>query len=346
LVLSEESRELAEAELDRQNLQLQQEIDERQRIEDAMQQLTLELEHRVEDRTKELSEAIDTLKLTQVQLIQTEKMSSLGQLVAGVAHEINNPVNFIYGNLTHAGNYIKDLLNLIRLYQKYYSRPISVIQKESEEIDLDFLMEDLPNLLASMKVGAERIQKIVLSLRNFSRMDEANLKPVDIHDGIDSTLMILQARLKAKPDRPEIQIVKEYGALPEVQCYAGQLNQVFMNIIANAIDAIEETYGERPSTETTKNIGKIKIKTEVLAPDYIKITIGDNAKGIPPEVQKRLFDPFFTTKPVGKGTGMGLSISFQVITEIHHGRLSCNSAIGEGTDFAIEIPIEQANVST
>ena len=346
LVLSEESRELAEAELDRQNLQLQQEIDERQRIEDAMQQLTLELEHRVEDRTKELSEAIDTLKLTQVQLIQTEKMSSLGQLVAGVAHEINNPVNFIYGNLTHAGNYIKDLLNLIRLYQKYYSRPISAIQKESEEIDLDFLMEDLPNLLASMKVGAERIQKIVLSLRNFSRMDEANLKPVDIHDGIDSTLMILQARLKAKPDRPEIQIVKEYGALPDVQCYAGQLNQVFMNIIANAIDAIEETYGDRPSTETAKNIGKIKIKTEVIQPDYVKITIGDNAKGITPEVQKRLFDPFFTTKPVGKGTGMGLSISFQVITEIHHGRLSCESAIGEGTDFAIEIPIEQANVST
>ena len=346
LVLSEESRELAEAELDRQNLQLQQEIDERQRIEDAMQQLTLELEHRVEDRTKELSEAINTLKLTQVQLIQTEKMSSLGQLVAGVAHEINNPVNFIYGNLTHASNYIRDLLNLIRLYQKYYSRPISVIQKESEEIDLDFLMEDLPNLLASMKVGAERIQKIVLSLRNFSRMDEANLKPVDIHEGIDSTLMILQARLKAKPDRPEIQIVKEYGALPEVQCYAGQLNQVFMNIIANAIDAIEENYSDRPSAETTKNIGKIKIRTEVREPDQIKITIGDNAKGITPEVQKRLFDPFFTTKPVGKGTGMGLSISFQVITEIHRGRLSCESAIGEGTDFVIEIPIEQANVST
>ncbi|WP_103666384.1 ATP-binding protein [Pseudanabaena sp. BC1403] len=345
LVLSEESRELAEAELDRQNLQLQQEIDERQRIEDAMQKLTLELEHRVEDRTKELSTAIDSLKLTQVQLIQTEKMSSLGQLVAGVAHEINNPVNFIYGNLSHAANYIKDLLNLIGLYRKYYPHPDSSIQEESEAIDLEFLVEDLPNLLTSMKVGAERIQKIVLSLRNFSRMDEANLKPVDIHDGIDSTLMILQSRLKSKQDYPEIQIVKDYGDLPNVECYAGQLNQVFMNILANAIDAIEDNYDSLSSIDIKKNIGEIKIKTEVRESDYIKVTITDNAKGIPPEVQKRLFDPFFTTKPVGKGTGMGLSISFQVITEIHHGKLSCQSEIGEGTNFIIEIPIEQSNVN-
>ena len=341
LVLSEESRELAESELDRQNLQLQQEIDERQRIEDAMQQLTLELEHRVEDRTKELSEAIISLKQTQVQLIQTEKMSSLGQLVAGVAHEINNPVNFIYGNLVHAGNYAQDLLNLIGLYRKFYPKPELEIQAEEEAIDLEFLVEDLPNLLSSMKVGAERIQKIVISLRNFSRMDEANLKPVDIHDGIDSTLMILQARLKAKPDRPEIYVVKSYGQLPDVECYAGQLNQVFMNILSNAIDAIEENFVEISSTNISKSIGEIKIQTEVEQNCNVKITIADNAKGIPPEVQKRLFDPFFTTKPVGKGTGMGLSISFQVVKEIHNGSLKCNSEVGKGTEFVIEIPIEQ-----
>lgn len=341
LVLSEESRELAEAELDRQNLQLQQEIDERLRVEDELQLISLELEHRVTDRTKKLSEAINKLKQTQVQLIQTEKMSSLGQLVAGVAHEINNPVNFIYGNLSHASKYIQDLLNLINLYRKYYSRPELEIQTEIEEIDLEFLIEDLPNILSSMKVGAERIQKIVLSLRNFSRMDEANLKPVDIHDGIDSTLMILQSRFKAKAEYPELQIVKEYGNLPAVECYAGQLNQVFMNIISNAIDAIEENYLNLPPAEIAHNPGKIKIRTEVEKNGYIKVVIADNAKGMSPEVQKRLFDPFFTTKPIGKGTGMGLSISFQVITEIHNGSLSCNSELGKGTEFIIEIPIGQ-----
>ncbi|PZO40847.1 MAG: histidine kinase [Pseudanabaena frigida] len=346
LVLSEESRELAESELDRQNLQLQQEIDERQRVEEALQEITSELEHRVEDRTKELSEAISSLKQAQVQLIQTEKMSSLGQLVAGVAHEINNPVNFIYGNLIHAGTYTQDLLGLVDLYRKYYPQPESAIQAEIEEIDLEFLIEDLPNLLSSMKVGAERIQKIVISLRNFSRMDEANLKPVDIHDGIDSTLMILQARLKAKPDRPEIKVIKEYGRLPEVECYAGQLNQVFMNILANAIDAIEEHYLENSFAEIARDLGKIKIQTEVAKDGYVRIAISDNAKGIPPEVQKRLFDPFFTTKPVGKGTGMGLSISFQVVKEIHNGSLKCNSEVGKGTEFIIEIPIEQESANS
>ncbi len=345
-VLIEESRELAESELDRQNDQLQQEVDERLKVEGAMQQLTSELEHRVEDRTKELSEAINRLKQTQVQLIQTEKMSSLGQLVAGVAHEINNPVNFISGNLVHVKTYTQDLLNLISLYRKYYPQPAAAILEEEEAIDLEFLIEDLPNMLASMRVGSERIQKIVVSLRNFSRMDEANLKPVDIHDGIDSTLMILQAKLKSRSDRPEIEVIKEYGELPEVQCYAGQLNQVFMNIIANAIDAIEENYGDLQITEfgqpTKQSIGKIKIQTELNQNAYVRITISDNAKGIPPEVQQRLFDPFFTTKPVGKGTGMGLSISFQVITEIHNGSLKCNSEVGKGTKFIIEIPIEQA----
>ncbi|WP_055077336.1 ATP-binding protein [Pseudanabaena sp. 'Roaring Creek'] len=344
LVLSEESRELAEAELDRQNLQLQQEIEERQRVEEAMQLLTSELEHRVEDRTKELSEAIGSLKQTQVQLIQTEKMSSLGQLVAGVAHEINNPVNFIYGNLVHVGTYTQDLLNLIGLYRKYYPHPEPEIHQEEEAIDLEFLMEDLPNILSSLKVGAERIQKIVISLRNFSRMDEANLKPVNIHDGIDSTLMILQSRLKARPDRPAINVIKEYGDLPEVECYAGQLNQVFMNILSNAIDAIEEKLLDLSPMEVSQSVSTIKIQTEIDRNCYAKITIADNAKGIPPEVQKRLFDPFFTTKPVGKGTGMGLSISFQVVKEIHNGILQCNSEMGKGTEFIIEIPIDQKAV--
>ncbi|MBD2775586.1 ATP-binding protein [Iningainema tapete] len=282
------------------------------------------------------------------QLVQSEKMSSLGQLVAGVAHEINNPVSFIYGNLSYADEHTQDLLTIVQLYQQHYPHPVPEIQAQAKAIDLDFLIEDLPKLLTSMKIGAERITQIVLSLRNFSRLDEAEMKVVDIHSGIDSTLMILQHRLKAKSDLPEIQVIKEYGDLPLVECYPGQLNQVFMNILANAIDAIEESLvichlsSVNNSQQRTKDTGlrtnpQICISTTTQDNNVI-ISIADNGAGIPEAVQKRLFDPFFTTKPVGKGTGLGLSISYQIITEKHGGTLQCISSLGEGTQFVITIP--------
>ncbi|MBD2098133.1 GAF domain-containing protein [Trichocoleus sp. FACHB-591] len=292
----------------------------------------------LQEKAQELEQTLRELQQTQAQVVQSEKMSSLGQLVAGIAHEINNPVNFIYGNLNYAGEYIQDLTGVLKLYQRQFPHPTPEIAEEIEAIDLDFLLADLPKLLASMKVGADRIQKIVLSLRNFSRMDEAEMKAVDIHEGIDSTLMILQNRLKAKSDRPEIAVVKDYGNLPLVECYAGQLNQVFMNLLSNAIDALEDSQtpaSEPPQTPT------IAIHTRQLGSQSVEIRIADNGPGIAKADQRRLFDPFFTTKPIGKGTGLGLSISYQIVTDKHGGVLHCNSAPGKGTEFLIEIPLRQ-----
>ncbi len=274
------------------------------------------------------------------QLIQSEKMSSLGQLVAGVAHEINNPVNFIYGNLTPAKQYIEDFVGLLQLYQQHYPKPAPEIEKRAIEIDVDFLIKDLSKLLASMQVGAERIIEIVLSLRNFSRLDEAEMKTVNIHEGIDSTLMILDNRLKSTSERPAIQISKKYSDLPLVQCYAGQLNQVFMNILANAIDALEEAF---MNNQNLKNL-HISIATELRDDQQVMIRISDNGLGIPEKLHKLLFDPFFTTKPVGKGTGLGLSISYKIITEKHKGKLHCISASGKGTEFVITIPLHQLKI--
>ncbi len=296
------------------------------------------LEDRVEARTLELRNTLSELQRTQAQVIQSEKMSSLGQLVAGVAHEINNPVNFIHGNLNHAQAYTEDLLEFIQLYQKHYPEPVNEIEQAAEEIDLKFLQADLPKMLTSMQVGTERIRKIVLSLRNFSRMDEAEIKPVDIHEGIDSTLMILQHRLNARPHHLAIEVIKQYGDLPLVECYAGQLNQVFMNILTNAIDALDELTGQ--DTETSSS-PQIMIQTAVVDRDWVKIAIADNGPGIPTHIQQRIFNPFFTTKPVGRGTGMGMSISYQIITEKHNGRLVCNSTPGQGAEFVILIPIHQ-----
>lgn len=290
----------------------------------------------------ELKQALHELQQAQAQLIQAEKMSGLGQLVAGVAHEINNPVNFISGNLTHANEYTQDLLHLVSLYQQYYPQPASEIQAELEAMDLDFLIEDFPKMLTSMKVGADRIQQIVLSLRNFSRLDEAEMKPVDIHEGIDSTLLILQNRLKAKPDHPGIQIIKEYGALPQVECYACQLNQVFMNVINNAIDALDSYNSQRSITDIRNKPATITIRTQVLSRDRVVVRIIDNGPGMPPKVKQRLFDPFFTTKPVGQGTGLGLSISYQIVADKHKGLLRCESQPGQGAEFWIEIPIQQS----
>lgn len=299
-----------------------------------------ELEIRVEERTSELSQALNELKQTQLQLVQTEKISSLGQLVAGVAHEINNPIGFISTNLHYANQYIEDVLILIRLFQKNCSNPGSEVEEQIEAMDLEHIEKDLPKLMSSMKLGTDTIKGIMQSLRNFSRTDGENKKLVDIHEGIEATLMILQHRLKAYSKRPAIQVVKDYSILPKVQCFPGQLNQVFMNLLANAIDVLEESMidSQELNNENFANINpKIRIATTI---DKYQVTvkIADNGKGMPESVRSEIFQPFFTTKPEGKGTGLGLSISYQIITENHGGNLVCISSPGEGTEFLIQIP--------
>ena len=288
----------------------------------------------------QLEKAFRDLHDTQTQLIQTEKISSLGQLVAGVAHEINNPINFIYGNITHASQYARDLLDLLHLYQEKYPNPLPEIAEAAEDIEVNFLMEDFPKILESMKVGADRIRDLVVSLRNFSRLDESQMKRVDIHEGIESTLLILQHRLKATASRPAIEVIKEYGDFPKIECYAGQLNQVFMNLIANAIDALEEYNSKRSTKDIYSCPNTIRITTSTNS-NTVSIRISDNGLGITQEVIRNLFDPFFTTKPVGKGTGLGLSISYQIVVEKHRGKLQCFSVPGDGAEFIIEIPIAQ-----
>ncbi len=396
--------------------ELAKEIQRRKQAEEALLKANEELEMRVEERTITLKETLNELQCAQTQLIQTEKMSSLGQVVAGIAHEINNPLNFVGGNLTYAQEYIRDLLKLIQLYQKCYPNPAQEIEQEIKVIELDFLVQDLTKLLSSMLVGTKRIQEIVKSLRSFSRRDEAELIPVNIHEGIDTTLMILEHRLQATNKYPEIKVIKEYGQLPLVECYPGQLNQVFMNIIANAIDSLEEgvgnlksplimTQGSRlmsvfqqkqralrlpiakrelrvltkklqlgvrgtrssykvvirdmkkdqtptpclllrqlpqlsiPHPGTGEPTPQIYIRTELLDDHWAVITIADNGLGMNEQVRSKLFDPFFTTKPVGKGTGIGLSISYHIVVEKHGGQLSCLSAPQQGARFVIKIPV-------
>jgi signal transduction histidine kinase len=315
-----------------------------------LRQLTQGLEKVVTERTADLTEALEALKHTQLELVQSEKMSSLGQLVAGIAHEINNPINFISGNLTPARSYSERLFSLVDLFLQGESINSPLVQAKIEDIDLEFLREDLPKLLNSMQVGADRIQAIVQSLRNFSRLDEAAMKPVDLHSGIDSTLMILQNRLKPNKLHPTIEVVKHYGNLPLVNCYAGQLNQVFMNILANAIDAIEQSRGlwdqEHPRSSQSQSVvrdfppPRIEIFT-TCQNNSVTIRITDNGSGVDQGISCKLFDPFFTTKPVGRGTGLGLSISYQIVVEKHKGRLSCQSTPQQGTEFLIEIPLSE-----
>jgi two-component system, NtrC family, sensor kinase len=295
-----------------------------------------------EAQSRKLEKALKDLQNTQTQLIQTEKMSSLGQLVAGVAHEINNPVNFIHGNIKHATDYAENILALLSFYQETYPDPTPELAKLIEKLDVDFIIKDFPKTLNSMQLGTERIREIVLSLRNFSRLDESEMKSVDVHEGIESTLLILRNRLNLSSSS-EIEIIKNYGDLPAIDCYAGQLNQVFMNLISNAIDALEEYNAKRSYDDIRKNPSQIMITTKVLESSNILIDIADNGAGIPEDVQSRLFDPFFTTKPVGKGTGLGLSISYQIIVEKHQGKLTCISEIGKGTTFRIEIPHAMGN---
>lgn len=299
----------------------------------------IQSEVRERERAQQLEQALLELRSTQTQLVQTEKMSSLGQLVAGIAHEVNNPVNFIHANIAYLKQYTKQLLELVTLYEHEYPEQTPKIRQLIEEIDLDFMAEDLIKIVGSMQVGTERIRQIVLSLRNFSRLDESEMKPVDIHAGIDSTLLILQHRLKAKDKLPAIEVVKDFSKLPLVECYASQLNQVFMNIIVNGIDAIEERDRKLSVAEVEANPGRISIATMMTTQQTVMVEISDNGTGISEAVRNRIFNPFFTTKEVGKGTGLGMSISHSIVVEKHKGQIDCISSLGKGTTFLIEIPI-------
>ncbi|GEM_PF-7003210 len=324
--------------------------DESRTLEYQVQQRTQELE----EKNTRLGKALEDLKHAQIQLVQTEKMSSLGQLVAGVAHEINNPLNFIQCNIGHARSYMRQMIELIQIYQVQYPKATPEIQVKTDEISLNFIQDDLPELLNSMELGAVRIDGIVKSLRLFSRLDEAEFKAIDIHENLDNTLHLLGSRLRATASRPEITVLKQYGQLPWVECYAGQLNQVFMNIFNNALDALNEKRNSKDSSQYL-DMGTVidpplldlallpnpilHIETKQLGDRFISIRIADNGIGMSNEVSQQVFDPFFTTKPVGKGVGLGLSICHQILVEKHEGKFYCNSVLGEGTEFIIEIPI-------
>ncbi|XWK87507.1 MAG: PAS domain-containing protein [Phormidium sp.] len=327
--------------------QAQIEIAERQKAELALR----ESQAKLQEKNQQLKITLNDLKQTQIQLIQSEKMVSMGQMVAGIAHEINNPISFIYCNINYANEYVKTLFKLVQLYSSYYPNPPDEIQQQIDESDLEFIMEDFPKLLNSMQSGAERIEKIVKSLRTFSRLDEADMKSVDIHEGIESTLMLLQNRLKCPEKKLEIQVIKDYSELPLVECYAGQLNQVIMNLLCNAIDSFESRFAIEALEESNKkpnieeisaNPCTISICTYLSAIGYVAISIADNGCGIPESIRKRVFDPFFTTKAVGQGTGLGLSVSHSII-ERHGGKITCESELGKGTKFIVEIPLKQCN---
>jgi two-component system, NtrC family, sensor kinase len=289
----------------------------------------------------EVARANTELQASQVQMVQSEKMSALGNLVAGVAHEINNPIACVLGNVNAIEESIKDLFHIIDLYAQRLPKPDAELQEELEEIDLDYLREDLPKLLQSMQDGGDRVKSISKSLRAFSRADVDTQQNFNVHEGIDSTILILRHRLKSNADHPEIQVIKNYGNLPDLQCFPGQLNQVFMNILANAIDALEESNQGRSFAEIVQRPNTIKISTAV-EENGIKISIADNGSGIPESVKARIFDQSFTTKAVGKGTGLGLAIAHQIIVEKHGGSLEVESTTGQGTEFCIRLPMSKS----
>ncbi|HIK07421.1 MAG TPA: hybrid sensor histidine kinase/response regulator [Trichormus sp. M33_DOE_039] len=319
----------------------QEEVIARLKLHLKISHLTKTLEQRVQERTAELSQSLQQLQHTQLQLIQSEKMSTLGQLVAGIGHEINNPVGFLKGNRSYIEQYVNDLLRLIHLYEQKLPHPDEDIDELVAEIDLEYLAEDLPKLLVSMDQGIGRLTDISSSLRTFARSDMSSKVEFQIHEGINSTLMLLKHRLKDQGDRPQIEVVTQYGELPPINCYPGQLNQVFMNIIANAIDAFDELNQKRLDQKMTASCPHmITITTSVERQEQtVMVCIEDNALGMPSEVQTRIFEPSFTTKPVGKGTGLGLAISYQIIVDKHNGQINCSSIPGQGTKFMITMPI-------
>jgi two-component system, NtrC family, sensor kinase len=355
--------------LKRVNQELVAQIAERKKLEETLQQCQTELRN----KTEQLEQALADLQQTKNQLIHNDKIFTLGQLVACVAHDINNPVNFVYGNLTPASKYAQDLLNLLKLYTKNYPQPVAEVQQQAQDIDLDFLIEDFPKTLSSMYSGADRIRKIVQSLHSFARHDTKKTL-VNLNQEIDGTLLIISNRFKAKADKPEVTLIKEYGDLPLIECYPGLLNQVFMNLLCNAIDALEESQQQlgndsfanshqaltfhdtvavaRQSNLQQKSLAQsahqIKIHTEIQqddTSDWAVIRIRDNGLGIPEEIRTKIFEPFFTTKPLGKGTGLGLFISHQIISENHHGTIECICESGKGTEFVIKIPIQKSGHS-
>ncbi|MBL1178775.1 sensor histidine kinase [Pantanalinema sp. GBBB05] len=307
----------------------QTEVLARVRVHLQLKQLTDSLEEQVRDRTA-------TLHQMQVQLVQQEKLSGLGEMVAGIAHEINNPINFIAGNISPLRDHIEGISQILHLYQQELPNPSVQLKEAINDLDLEFTLEDLSKILESLTLGTERIKTISTSLRTFSRSDNETQMFADLHEGLDSTLMILQHRLKGNGDCPRIEILKSYGSVPSVFCYPGQMNQVFMNLLANAIDALEEAVVQGKLAEPNP---QIYISTQV-SNQRVIIQIADNGIGIPASVQPRLFEPLFTTKSVGKGTGLGLAIAHQIVVEKHHGVLNFKSQVGQGTEFVIELPIQ------
>ncbi|NJM99625.1 MAG: hybrid sensor histidine kinase/response regulator [Phormidesmis sp. RL_2_1] len=305
-----------------------------------VQRLTQHLESQVAERTAQWQAAAQELQQSKLQLIQNEKMSALGNLVAGVAHEINNPIGFLNGSVQNAQNYLQDLTEHLDLYQEQYPQPNEAIQENAEEIDLDYVREDFPKLLNAMLGAMKRINAISTSLRTFSRADTEHKVSANLHEGLDSTLLILKYRLKGNEQRPAINIIKDYGELPEIDCFPGQLNQVFMNLFANAIDVFDEAAQQSSFDELSDKSQTITVKTALLAGEKaVDIRIRDNGKGMTADVKARIFDHLFTTKAVGKGTGLGLAIAHQIIVETHGGSLDVQSTPGAGTEFWIRLPM-------
>lgn len=304
---------------------------------DKLLTLMADLEQQAEQQPRQPSSAKGDLPPLQPHLVQMEKMATLGQMVSGVSHEINNPINFIYGNLPYIEDHVQDLLKVVQVYQDSYPTQTPAVQDVLAEVDLDFVLADLPRIVNSMKLGADRIRELVLTLRNFYRLDEAEMKPADLHEGINNTLVLLQNRYKQR-----IEIIRQFGDIPPIECHINQINQVIMNLLSNAIDALD---AETESTDPSAAKKEITISTQLLNPDWILISVADNGPGIPLEIQQRLFEPFFTTKPMGVGTGLGLSITHQIVTETHQGRIYCCSNVEEGTIFRVELPVRQPTQS-
>ncbi len=306
---------------------------------------TQSLTQKLAEHDQKLTHTMSELERAKDQLIQSEKFSSLGQMVSGIAHEINNPVSFVKGNVTHIAGYTQDLIDLTELYAQDYPEPSEAIQEQIEEMDLDFVREDLPQVIESLKSGTGRIEKLVQSLRNFYNVDDSEYQSMDIHASLDDILQILQGQLKGKKGR-HIQVIKEYGELPKVECYSGKLNQVFMNLLNNAIEALEkrcmENSGPQPTIWINTELIPAQTSPDSATPGAIVIRIRDNGIGIPDPIKEEIFEPFFTTKPRGSGTGFGLSICQEIVVKVHGGKLKCLSPAGEGTEFSVEIPLTES----